>query len=76
MRWGLQLYSAAFEGCEARLINGVSLRCAVATFGHVRLSTLPQVILARLDLLVSKPRREGFTKIRGVALWQLSVTYA
>ena len=28
-------------------------RCAVATFGHVRLSTLPQVILARLELLVS-----------------------
>ena len=28
-------------------------RCAVATFGHVRLSTLPQVILARLEMLVS-----------------------
>ena len=28
-------------------------RCAAATFGHVRLSTLPQVILARLELLVS-----------------------
>ena len=62
MRWGLQLYSAAFEGCKARLINGVSLRCAVATFGHVRLSTLPQVILARLDLLVSKPRRRALRK--------------
>ena len=28
-------------------------RCAVATFGHVRLCTLPQVFLARLELLVS-----------------------
>ena len=28
-------------------------RCAAATLGYVRLSTLPRVILARLELLVS-----------------------
>ena len=40
-------------------IYSAILRQAVATFGHVRLCTLPQVILAFLVLLVSTHLRES-----------------
>ena len=47
----LALFLDSPELC--REYGGAVLRCAVATFGHVRLCTLPQVILARLALLAA-----------------------